>query len=223
VVAGVKHFTLEEEPTGAAYAPLAQVPPGTVSFLANNLNLVVRAAGDPEAGGGAAADSASLIGAVRRLVGLADPNVATSSLRTMEQVLESSVAARRFNMRLLLIFASLSIVLAACGLHALMACSVVQRTREIAIRMALGARPAGVLQSFVGRGLRLAIAGIGLGLAGALLLTRSVAGLLYGVAPTDASTFLLAPLVLAVVAVLASYIPARRIMRMKPMAALRCD
>ncbi|HKP88323.1 MAG TPA: FtsX-like permease family protein, partial [Blastocatellia bacterium] len=134
-----------------------------------------------------------------------------------------SVAAERFSMLLLAIFALVALVLAAVGIYGVIAYSVSQRTREIGIRMAMGAEARDVLGLVVRQGLRLAVAGVALGLGGALALTRVMAGLLYGVSTTDFETFVAVPLLLTVVAALASYIPALRATKVDPMVALRYE
>jgi ABC-type antimicrobial peptide transport system permease subunit len=126
-------------------------------------------------------------------------------------------------MQLLSLIGVLALILASAGVYGLMAFFVSQRTQEIGIRMALGAKSTDVLRSVVGQGLRLALVGTGLGLVGAFALTRVIAGLLYDVNPTDPLTFAFVSLVLVGVAALASYLPARRAARIDPMAALRYE
>ena len=139
----------------------------------------------------------------------------------MEEVLVGSLAFQRFIMALLTAFAGLAIVLASVGLYGVIAYLVTQRTHEIGVRMALGARSHDVLRMVLGHGLRLVGIGVVLGLAGALALTRFLAGQLYGVRPTDPLTFIAVTALLAVVALAATYLPARRAARVDPMIALR--
>ena len=137
--------------------------------------------------------------------------------------MSTSLAARRFQMLLLGIFAAVALIMAAIGVYAVMAEVVVQRTHEIGIRMALGACPLDVLQLVVGRGMRLILAGVAIGLAGALALTRWMSSMLFGVSAADPLTFFTVTLVLAGVGLLACYIPARRAARLDPKVAARYE
>jgi len=139
----------------------------------------------------------------------------------MSDVLSSSVASPRFNTTLLLVFAGIALLLASVGIYGVMSFSVTQRTHEIGIRIALGARPAEVRRMVISHGMTLAVAGIALGIAGSLALTRLMTTLLYQVKATDPGTFALVAAVLALVAFLANYIPARRATRIDPLTALR--
>jgi putative ABC transport system permease protein len=143
------------------------------------------------------------------------------NVRSLEQMMTDSISRQRFQMILVGIFAALALILAAIGLYGVISYSVSQRTGEIGIRMALGAQPRDVLKLIVGQGLILTVIGLALGLAGALALTRLMAGLLYGVSATDPLTFAAIALLLTSVALLASYIPARRAMKIDPLIALR--
>jgi ABC-type antimicrobial peptide transport system permease subunit len=138
----------------------------------------------------------------------------------MEQVVSESVARQRFSMLLLGVFAGLALLLAAVGIYGVMSYGVAQRTREIGIRMALGAQRSDVLKLTVGQGLRLVSVGVLIGLAAAFVLTRVMASLLFGVSPTDSTTFITISLVLISVAALASYIPALRATKVDPIVAL---
>jgi len=139
----------------------------------------------------------------------------------MENIVSESVARQRFSMLLLGIFAGLALVLAAVGIYGVMSYSVAQRTREIGIRMALGAQRADVLKLTIGQGLKLVVTGVAFGLAAAVIMTRLMSSLLFGVSATDPMTFVTISFVLVSVAVLASYIPALRATRVDPMFALR--
>ena len=209
----VKHFGLDDEPTPTLYAPVYQVPKGSVSFLISNMSLLVRTASDPLA----------QAAAVRREVQDVDKDVPASSTRTMEQFLSASVAPRRFNVLLLGIFAGTALLLAAIGIYGVIAYSVTQRTHEIGVRMALGAKRSDVLKLVVGEGLRLAFIGVATGLVAALFLTRLMSSLLYGVSTTDPTIFAGIPLLLIIVALAACYLPARRATKVDPMVALRYE
>jgi putative ABC transport system permease protein len=152
-----------------------------------------------------------------------DKDQPVSDIRTMEDILSESMARQRFSMLLLGIFAAVALVLAAVGIYGVMSYSVAQRTREIGLRMALGAQRSDVLKLVVGEGLKLVLIGVVFGLVAAFILTRVMASLLFGVSATDPTTFVAISLVLISVAVLASYIPARRATRVDPMIALRYE
>jgi putative ABC transport system permease protein len=141
----------------------------------------------------------------------------------MEEVLSDSIARQRFSMLLLAVFAGVALALAAVGLYGVMSYTVAQRTREIGLRMALGAQRGDVLRLVVGQGLRLVFVGVGIGLAAALALTRLMSSLLYGVSATDPLTLAVISLLLVSVAALASYIPARRATKVDPLVALRYE
>ena len=142
---------------------------------------------------------------------------------TMDQIFSNSVAGQRFNALLLGIFASVALMLAMIGVFGVINYSVARRTHEIGIRIALGAQRGDVFRLVVGQGLLLAVIGVGLGAVGAMALTRLIAGLLYGVSPTDGPTFVIVALIVTVVAGLACYLPARRATRVDPLVALRYE
>jgi len=166
-------------------------------------------------------DPLSLAATVRRTVWEIDKDQPVSDISSMEEIVSDSVARQRFSMLLLGVFAGLALVLAAVGIYGVMSYSVAQQTREIGIRMALGAQRSDVLKMTVGQGLRLVSTGVAIGLAAAFVLTRVMATLLFGVSPTDPLTFISISIVLIGVALLASYIPALRATRVDPMFALR--
>ena len=168
-------------------------------------------------------DPASLASAVRKAVGEIDKDQPVSNIRTMETILADSIARQRFSMLLLAIFASVALVLAAVGIYGVMSYSVAQRTHEIGIRMALGAQTSAVLKLALGYGFKLVLAGIAIGFIAALVLTRVMSTLLFGVTATDPTTFALISLLLIGVAAIASYIPARRATRVNPIIALRYE
>ncbi|MEK6405527.1 MAG: FtsX-like permease family protein [Acidobacteriota bacterium] len=144
-------------------------------------------------------------------------------VNTMDQRLFDSLARRRFSMLLLGVFAVIASILAAIGIYGVMAYSVNERTHEIGIRLALGAQPGGVLKLVIRQALVLTSLGIAIGQTGAVSMTRIMSSLLYGVAATDTLTFVATPLLLGSIALLASYVPARRAASVDPMAALKCE
>lgn len=176
-------------------------------------NLIIRTAGTP----------LSIIPAVRHAVAELDKHLPVSDIRTMDQVANETLSLKNFLTVLLASFAGLALVLAAVGIYGVMAYSVAQRTQEIGIRMALGAKQSDVIGGVIRQGLGLALAGSAIGLAAALGLTRFLATQLYGVKPNDAFTFVIAPLILLAVAFFATYIPARRAARVDPLIALRYE
>ncbi len=168
-------------------------------------------------------DPASLTSVVVGQIHSLDSDLAATDIRTMNQVISSSVAGPKFNAFLLSVFAGVALFLAAIGIYGVLAYVVAQQTHEIGIRLALGAKPGDVLGSVLWRGMRLAGPGCVIGLLTALALTRLMASLLYGVSATDPITFATVVVVLLAVALLASYIPARRATKVDPMTALRCE
>lgn len=197
-----KYRTLGEEPQPFMYLPMNYDSRAT---------LVVRAAGDPR----------SLLPALRHELQSLDPNVVPFDLETVQEYLALPMFPARSTALLLGAFGTLALVLAVAGLYGVMSYSVSQRTHEMGVRMALGAADRDVLKLVVSHGLNLALIGLACGLLGAFALTRFLSSLLYGIRPTDPLTFTAVPLFLALVAVLASYIPAQRAIRLDPMAALR--
>ena len=166
-------------------------------------------------------DPLSLATTVRNAIWAIDKDQPVSNIRSMEEIVSTAVARQRFSTMLLGIFAAVALVLAAVGIYGVMSYSVAQRTREIGIRMALGAQRSDVLKMTVKQGLRLVGAGVLIGLAAAFVLTRVMSSLLFGVSATDPLTFISISGILILVAVLASYIPALRATKIDPMVALR--
>jgi predicted permease len=206
VVDNVKHYALDTESRVALYLPQSQTPAG-------GMYMVARTSTDP----------ASLASTITRELRAMDPNIAIYDVKTMEQRLSESLARRRFAVFALALFAVVALLLAVIGIYGVMSYSVAQRTREIGIRLALGAQTRDVLRLVIGQGMLLALIGIGIGLVGAFGVTRVMASLLFGIGATDPVTFTAITLLLAGVAFLACYIPARRATRVDPMEALRYE
>ena len=206
VVGSVKNGGLEAEGREQIYAPYTQFPRSTMYLVLHTESAPL-----------------SLLGAARAEVRALDRTVPVSEVKTLEQQLDGSVAIRRLSMTLLLVFALLALVLAAVGIYGVMSYSVSRRTHEIGIRMALGAQPADVLKLVVRQGMVLTLIGVGVGLAASFGLTRFLESLLFGVTPTDPVTFAGVSALLAAVALLACYIPARRATQVDPMVALRYE
>jgi predicted permease len=180
---------------------------------AQTMYVVMRTAGDP----------LLLAGAARRAVRDLDPLLAITNIRTMTTMIDLSVARPRFTMLLLGVFGGVALTLAVVGIYGIMAHAVKRRTREIGIRMALGARPSDVLRLVVGQGMRLAVLGLAVGVVAAFAATRLMADLLFGVTATDPLTFAGCVVLLGAVAFAASWIPARRAVAIDPTTALRSD
>jgi putative ABC transport system permease protein len=205
VVKDVRQNDFVSEPKMQMYMPYQQLN----SFAPNAL--VVRTNVEP----------LSLAAAVRNAIWAVDKDQPVSNLRSMDEIVSEAVARQRFSMLLLGIFAALAMVLAAVGIYGVMSYSIAQRTREIGLRIALGAQKSDVLKMILRQGLRFVAAGLAIGLAASFVLTRVMASLLFGISATDPATFVAISLVLIAVALLASYIPAVRAMKIDPMLALR--
>jgi putative ABC transport system permease protein len=205
-VGNVRNLELGEDPRPALYLALGQSPPGTMS-------LVVRSG----------LDRGPLLASVRRELAAVDPELPLSSIRSLEEVLESPAAEPRFSAALLAGLAACALLLAIVGLYSLLSYWVAERTRELGVRMAVGARDADVLALVMGQGLRVAAAGVAAGVVGAWAASRLLAGLLFGVGRGDPATYVLVSALVAGTALLACYLPARRAARLDPLAALRYE
>jgi putative ABC transport system permease protein len=171
----------------------------------------------------ASADPNQLIATLRQQVKNVDPDQPIYNIRTMDEIRAESVSPERLNLTLLSIFAGIALVLAIVGIYGVMSYAVTQRTHEIGVRMALGARTADVLKMVLTNGMVLALIGVALGLVGAFGLTRLMSTLLFGVEPTDAVTFTVVSVILIFVALFACYVPARRAAKVDPLKALRYE
>ncbi|HXN24669.1 MAG TPA: ABC transporter permease [Candidatus Dormibacteraeota bacterium] len=206
IVGDVKQYGLDKDATEEIYFPMAKVPLGQA-------NLVIKTAGEP-------------MSMARTVIGLIydiDPNQPAVRVRSLEEVRADSIAAPRLTANLLGLFALLALAIAAAGIGGVMALAVSQRTHEIGMRMAIGARPADILRMVLGQGMSLALIGVAMGLLAALELTRVLRGLLFEVTPTDPLTFAGVAAVLVTAAFVATYFPARRAAHVDPMVALRVE
>src|SRR5262245_21602404 len=206
VVGDSKHMNLDSEVKPMSYWPHPELTYSAMTF-------VVRTQGEPTV----------VAGAAQNVIRSLDPEQPVADVRTMESLIGSSVARARFNTLMLTIFALVALLLAGVGIYGVIAYSVAQRTHEIGVRMALGARGIDVLRLVVRRGMMLALGGVAVGVAGSIALTRLMKTLLFNVSETDPLTFVGIPLLLALVALLACLIPARRAAKVDPMVALRCE
>jgi len=206
VAADVSNLSLAAAPEAEVYLPFPQRPWAS-------MNLILRTAGDPR----------NWTGAARAAVAAVDRDQPVTAVNTMEEVLAASTAQQRFSVFLLGVFSVTALVLAAVGLYGAIAYSVAERTQEMGIRIALGADTGDILRMIVGQGLALALAGLVIGAVAALALTRLMSGLLFQVSAADPASFAAGALLFAVVAALASYLPARRATRVDPTEALRYE
>jgi putative ABC transport system permease protein len=206
IVSNIKHFGLEALPKPEMYVSEDQFP-------FQSTFLVVRSSGDPK----------NMIVPITKAVAALDKEQPIYNIKPMTDVLNASVARQRFSMLLMSCFAVVAAVLAAVGLYGVMAYSVSLRTQEMGIRMALGAQRSNILKLIVGQGLKLAVIGIAIGLVGAFGLTRVIQSLLFGTSASDPTTFVAIALLLVIVALLSSFIPAYRAMKVDPLVALKYE
>jgi putative ABC transport system permease protein len=211
VVADVRNYGVDADVKPEVYVPLLQSSPGYLSSITSALTIVMRSSIEPTALGQT----------LREQVQALDKDQPVSELKTMEWYLADSMAQRRFNMLLLGVFAGLALVLAAVGIYGVIAYTVTQRTHEMGIRIALGARGSDILRLVFSNAMTTTFAGIAIGLGAAFALTRLLQSLLYQVTATDPVVFATIPLLLLTVAAIATYLPARRAMKVNPITALR--
>jgi putative ABC transport system permease protein len=209
IAGDVKHFGLDLPEDAALYTPFLQTP----SFWKRWMRVVVKSDATP----------AALTEMIKNQVWKLDKQLPVTQIQTMTEIMATSLAKQRFNMTVLGIFAAVALLLAAVGIYGVISYSVAQRTHEIGIRMALGAQSEHVMKMVVREGLILALFGVAIGITAAYALTRFMSSLLFGVGVTDLSTFVAVAIALTGVAILASYIPARRASKVDPMVALRYE
>jgi putative ABC transport system permease protein len=210
VVGDVRYDGLDAIPEPTLYAPYRAA---WWPWFSRSMYLVVRSPQSAE----------SVTSGVRRAIAALDPELPIANVKTLQQVVESSVAPQRFRTVLMGLFAAAALILALVGIYALLAHTVTQKTVEIGVRMALGARARQVVVELVGHGLRLTLIGVAIGLAGAFALGRLVQSLLYGVTPVDAPSYLFAAGVVIATALVAGALPARRASRVDPLIAMRSE
>jgi len=213
VVRHIRHSSLDEPRQSVeAYGPFEQMQSRELTQIGRAMDVAVKSTTEPR----------KLLEAIRKEVQALDRGLPLSHVRTMEESISLSVAARRFNLALIWVFAAVALALGAVGIYGVMSYAVAQRTREIGVRVALGAQGHNVLRLVIGQGMKLALIGLAFGLAASIALTRALQTLLFGVSATDPLTFFATALLLALVALVACYLPARRAMKVDPIAALRC-
>jgi len=212
VVADVRAQGLDRQAQPSFYIPVAQMPPASWDWIGRTMDLLVRTRG-----------GAVPIRELQSTVASVAPEVPIYRLSSMKQKISSTLERSHFDTFLLAVFAVTALLLSSVGIYGVLSYMVAQRTRDIGIRMALGASQGQIVWGVLGFGLRLAAIGLAIGLAAAFAATRLLSSLLYGVHPTDAITFAVVSLILLAVALIASYLPARRATRVDPLTALRYD
>src|SRR5262245_19775081 len=206
IVGDAKHKDLDKETGPMSYWPIVQFPYGYMTF-------VLRTRGD----------AAAVAAAARKVIHTLDPQQSVGDVRTLDNLVGNSIAGRRFNTLLLVVFAVVALLLSVGGIYGVMSFAVSQRTHELGVRVALGARSRNVLKLVIGQGMKLALVGVAVGLFAAFGLTRFLQNMLFEVSATDPSMFTAVAAILAAVALLACYLPARRATKVDPLVALRCQ
>jgi putative ABC transport system permease protein len=212
VARDVHHWAADVDIEPTVYYPYLQLPPAFLPLLEANMSIAVRST-----------DPAGLLAPIRAAVGEVDKTVPLYNVKSMQEMVADSGSLRRFDMWLIGAFAGLALVLAAVGIYGVMAYSVAQRTREIGIRIAMGAPQQNVVRLILGQGAKLALAGVLLGLVGALALANVMASLVFGVSPRDITTFSIVPWLVLLWILIGCYIPARRAAKVDPVVALRYE
>jgi putative ABC transport system permease protein len=212
VAADVHHWAADVDIEPTAYYPYTQVPTAFLALLEGNMSIAVRSQ-----------NSASLLTSIRAALADVDKSVPMYGVKSMEEMVAESGSLRRLNMWLIGAFAVLALTLAAVGIYGVIAYAVSQRTREIGIRIALGAQRGDVLRMILAQGAKLALAGVIAGLVGALMLSSLMSSLLFGVSPRDLATFSIVPWMVLILVLIGCYIPARRATTVDPVVALRCE
>ncbi|HKT22974.1 MAG TPA: ABC transporter permease [Terriglobales bacterium] len=212
VVGDTHAWGLDQQVQPEFYLPIAQMPPAAWDWVGRTMDVVVRTGGVPLS-----------VGELRAAVAKAAPGVPIYNVTTMQQRISTQLEQSHFDTYLLTIFAATALLLAAVGIYGVLSYTVAQRTRDIGIRMALGATQTTIARDVLSQGLLLTGIGLAIGLSGALVCARLIQSILYGVHPTDVTTFFVVCVLLACVALLASYLPARRASRVDPMVALRYE
>jgi putative ABC transport system permease protein len=212
VVADVRAWGLDRRVQPQFYLPMAQMPASAWDWIGRTMDVVARTQGGPIP-----------LNALRTSVASIAPGVPIYGVSTMQQKISGTLARSHFDTFLLSIFAATALLLSSVGIYGVLSYTVAQRTRDIGIRMALGASQTQVMRDVLGNGMRLTTLGLVFGLAGALAVTRLLSSLLYGVSSADAITFVAVSLALTAVAFLASYLPSRRATRIDPLVALRYE